>query len=48
MKENTYHKFVVLNNELNKYNKFIKEYKKFYGNEPKDDKKYGWKQKYNP
>ena len=26
----------------------IKEYKKVYESEPKDDKRYGWKQKYNP
>ena len=47
-KENTNHKFVVLNNTLNEYEKLIKQYKKVYERELKDDKKYGWKQKYNP
>ena len=41
--ENTNHKFVVLNNALNEYDKLIKEYKKVYEREPKDDKNYGWK-----
>ena len=36
--ENTNHKFVVLNNALNEYDKLIKEYKKVYEREPKDDK----------
>ena len=47
-KENTNHKFVVLNNALNEYDKLIKQYKKVYEREPKDDKSYGWKQKYSP
>ena len=47
-KENTNHKFVVLNNALNEYHKLIKQYKKVYKREPKDDKSYGWKQKYSP
>ena len=47
-RENTHHKSVVLNNALNEYNKLIKEYKKVYERESKDDKSYGWKQKYNP
>ena len=38
MEENTNHKFVVLNNALNEYDKLIKEYKKVYEREPKDDK----------
>ena len=33
-KENTNHKFVVLNNALNEYGKLIKEYKKVYEREP--------------
>ena len=40
--------YVVLSNALNEYDKLIKEYKKVYEREPKDDKKYIWKQKYNP
>ena len=36
--ENTNHKFVVLNNALNEYDKLIKEYKKVYEREPKEDK----------
>ena len=30
MKENTNHKFVVLNNALNEYDKLIKEYKSLW------------------
>ena len=33
-KENTNHKFVVLNNALNEYGKLIKEYKNVYEREP--------------
>ena len=47
-KKNTDHKFVVLGNATNEYNKFIKEYKKVYKREPKDDKSNGWEQKYDP
>ena len=47
-KENTNHKFVILNNALNEGEKLITQYKKVYEREPKDGEKYGWKQKYNP
>ena len=45
-KGNTNHKFVVWNNTINEYGKLIKQYKKVYEREPKDNKKYSWKQKY--
>ena len=40
-KKNTNHKFVVLNKASNEYDKLIKECKKVYEREPKDDKSYG-------
>ena len=46
-KKNTNYEFVVLNNALNQYDKLVKEYKKVHEGEPKDDKIYGQKQKYN-
>ena len=42
-KENNDSKFEVLNTAFNLYDKLIKEYKKVYEREPKDDKTYGWK-----
>ena len=47
-KENTNQKFFVLNSALNEYDKMIKQYKKVYEREPKDEKRYGWKQKCSP
>ena len=47
-KENTDHKFVVLNNAFYRYDNLIKEYKKVYEREPMGDKNYSWKQKYSP
>ena len=47
-KENAIHKFVVLNNALNDSDKLIKQHKKVYERQRKDDKSYGWKQKYSP
>ena len=46
-RKNTNYEFVVLNNALNQYDKLVKEYKKVHEGEPKDDKIYGQKQKYN-
>ena len=42
-KKNNDSKFEVLNTAFNLYDKLIKEYKKVYEREPKDDKTYGWK-----
>ena len=39
----TNHKFAVLNNASNESNKLIKEYKKVYKREPKNDKGNDWK-----
>lgn len=46
-KKNTNYEFVVLNNALNQYDKLVKEYKQVHEGEPKDDKIYDQKQKYN-
>ena len=40
-------KFTVLNNASKLYDDLIKEYKKVYENEPKDDNN-NWKQNYDP
>ena len=43
------HTFTVLNNASTLYNKeLILKYKKAYEREPKDDKSYDWKKKFNP
>ena len=41
-------KFVVINEISKLYDNLIKEYKKDYEREPKDDKTGAWKRKYNP
>ena len=46
--ENIDHKFAVINEISKLYDNLIKEYKKDYEREPKDDKADAWKRKYNP
>ena len=46
--ENIDHKFAVINEISKLYDNLIKEYKKDYEREPKDDKTDAWKRKYNP
>ena len=45
--ENIDHMFVVINEVSKLYEHLIKEYKKYYVREPKDDKTNAWKQKYS-
>ena len=46
--ENINHKFVVMNEVSELYDKLIREYKNVYRREPMDDKSDDWKQNYNP
>ena len=46
--ENIKHNLVVLNEVSKLYDDLIKEYKKVYERESKDDKSDSWKQKYDP
>ena len=46
--ENIDHKFVVINEISKFYDNLIKEYKKDYERELKDDKTDAWKRKHNP